>query len=97
MTEVDNTKTAVHIIVHGYVQGVGFRSFVQSRALALGLVGWVRNCDDGTVEIWAEGPRDALERLTRQVYGGPRSGLVSHLDVSWHAPQETFSGFHIRW
>ncbi len=97
MTEVDNAKTAVHIIVHGQVQGGGFRSFVQARALALGVVGWVRNRDEGTVEIWAEGPRDTLQRLTQQVQRGPRYGLVSQLDINWHALKDTFGGFNIRW
>lgn len=97
MTDVDHAKAAVHIIVHGQVQGVGFRSFVQARALALGSVGWVRNRDEGTVEIWAEGSRDTLQRLIQQVQRGPRYGLVSHLDTNWHAPKDTFGGFNIRW
>lgn len=97
MTDVDNLKVAVHITVYGQVQGVGFRSFVQSRALALGVVGWVRNRDEGTVEIWAEGPRDILQRLTQQVQKGPRYGLVTHLGIDWHTPQDTFGEFNIRW
>ncbi len=97
MTDVDQIKAAVHIIVHGHVQGVGFRSFVQTRALALSLEGWVRNCEDGTVEIWAEGPRSALQRLIQYVQKGPRSGLVTHLTVDWSMPLETYDGFFIRW
>ncbi|HOU13915.1 MAG TPA: acylphosphatase [Anaerolineae bacterium] len=97
MTDVDRAKAAVHIIVHGEVQGVGFRSFVQARALALGVVGWVRNRDEGTVEIWAEGPRDTLQRLTQHVQNGPRYGLVSHLDINWYAAKDTYGGFNIRW
>lgn len=97
MTEVNHSKSAVHIIVHGQVQGVGFRSFVQMQALPLDIAGWVRNCADGTVEVWAEGPRSKLERLVQQVQKGPRYGLVNHLNVDWQQPKNFLSGFHIRW
>src|SRR6185437_455819 len=49
--------------VRGRVQGVGFRWWVRSRALELGLVGSASNLDDGRVEVVAEGPRAACERL----------------------------------
>ena len=49
--------TSVHVLVRGRVQGVGFRSGTQRRASQLGLVGWVRNLPDDTVEIHAEGWR----------------------------------------
>ena len=97
MTDVSQSKTAIHIIVYGHVQGVGFRSFVQMRALPLEIAGWVRNCADGTVEIWAEGPRNKLERLAQQVQKGPRHGSVDHLDINWQQPKDLLRGFHIRW
>ncbi len=97
MTDVNHSITAVHIIVHGYVQGVGFRSFVQMQALPLEIAGWVRNRADGTVEIWAEGSRHKLERLVQQVQRGPRHGSVNHLDIDWQQPKDFLSGFHIRW
>ena len=49
--------------LRGRVQGVGMRWWVRSQALELGLRGWAANLDDGRVEIVAEGPRDACERL----------------------------------
>ena len=55
------TDSAVHIIVHGRVQGVFFRASAQGRAVELSLVGWVRNLPDNTVEIHAEGDRENLE------------------------------------
>ncbi|MBN2391758.1 MAG: acylphosphatase [Anaerolineae bacterium] len=97
MTDVSHSITAVHIIVHGYVQGVGFRSFVQMQALPLEISGWVRNCADGTVEIWAEGSRNKLERLAQQVQKGPRHGSVDRLDIDWQQPKNLLHGFHIRW
>ena len=97
MTDVNHSITAIHIIVHGHVQGVGFRSFVQMRALPLEIAGWVRNRADGTVEIWAEGPRNKLERLAQQVQKGPLHGSVDHLDIDWQQPKNLLHGFHIRW
>ena len=49
--------------VHGYVQGVGFRWWVRARALELGLVGHARNTVDGRVEVVAQGPAEAVDRL----------------------------------
>src|SRR5213595_3888362 len=62
----------LHAVVRGDVQGVGFRYFVQRKAQQLGLRGWVRNNDDGTVELVAEGDRGKLEDLERAVRAGPR-------------------------
>jgi acylphosphatase len=73
----------LHAVVHGDVQGVGFRYFVVRRAKDAGLVGWVRNRSDGAVECLAEGPRPALERLLDQLRQGPRPAEVSEVDVEW--------------
>jgi acylphosphatase len=51
------------VFVRGHVQGVGFRWWTRARALELGLTGWARNTDDRRVEVVAEGPPDAVERL----------------------------------
>ena len=89
--------TALHIIVHGHVQGVGFRYFVQKHALTLDITGWVRNRPEGTVEIWAEGPRAALDTLVSRIGRGPRHGLVRRLEHEWYTAKDTFQGFDIRW
>ena len=47
----------------GRVQGVGFRMFVQQNALELGITGWVKNMDDGTVTMEVQGTQDAIDRL----------------------------------
>lgn len=73
----------LHAVVRGYVQGVGFRYFVQRRAGQLGLRGWVRNNDDGTVEVLAEGERPELEELRRSLEEGPRMARVSAVDADW--------------
>jgi acylphosphatase len=93
----ETQKSAVHIVVYGYVQGVGFRYFVQANAQRLDIVGWVRNRPDGTVEIWAEGPRESLESLIQLVHRGPRQGLVRRLETNWYSPKGEYHGFNIRW
>jgi len=87
----------LHAIVRGDVQGVGFRYFVQRSAAQLGLTGWVRNNDDGTVEVVAEGPREKLEELRRAVERGPRMAHVPRVDAEWSAATGTLHGFDLSW
>lgn len=79
-----------HIIVEGLVQGVGFRWFVQRRAEALGINGWVRNLYNGNVEIEAEGERSLLEEFIKEVKVGPRSAHVSNLKIEWKESKPPF-------
>ena len=72
---------AKQIIVHGKVQGVGFRYFVQHVAQKLGLVGNVRNCPDLTVEIFVEGDLKKIEKLVERVKEGPPLSWVQRVDV----------------
>jgi len=65
-------------IVEGRVQGVGFRYYATQKARALGVRGWVRNCQDGTVEAAVCGPEAALSRLEQALWSGPgRVGQVT--------------------
>jgi acylphosphatase len=83
--------------VHGYVQGVGFRYFVVQKAQALGLRGYTRNRRDSSVEVVAQGPRPALERLLILLRQGPSAAEVTEVQTTWRQPTEHFSGFHVRW
>ncbi|HEY0756696.1 MAG TPA: acylphosphatase [Ktedonobacteraceae bacterium] len=99
---MENQKTShesqeLHAIVHGQVQGVGFRYFVIEQALALGLRGYTRNESDGSVEILAQGPRQALESLLALLWRGPSAATVTQVEVDWGKPSSHVSGFHIRW
>ena len=87
----------LHAVVHGDVQGVGFRYFVQRKAQQLGLRGWVRNNDDGTVELVAEGLRPALEELRRAVEEGPRMASVDRVDVRWSSASGGLDRFELAW
>jgi acylphosphatase len=85
----------LHAVVHGDVQGVGFRYFVQRCAGETGLAGWVRNRPDGSVELVAEGSRAALQRLLEQVNRGPGLAEVERVDADWGEGQN-LSGFSVR-
>lgn len=87
----------LHAIVRGDVQGVGFRYFVQRRAQQLGLQGWVRNNDDGTVELVAEGTRKQLEDLKRAVEEGPRLARVDRVETRWSEGTGDLPRFELAW
>ena len=70
----------LYVAVRGRVQGVGFRWFVRERARALGLTGWVRNRQDGAVEVLAVGNDDALETLRNLLRRGPSGAHVSEVE-----------------
>jgi acylphosphatase len=69
-------------LVSGRVQGVGFRWFVEREAAALGLTGWVRNREDGRVEVMATGAREPLAVLHARLREGPRAARVDEVAVS---------------
>lgn len=65
-----------HFLVRGRVQGVGFRWYVQREAAALELCGWVRNTEDGHVEVLAAGDPAVLDLLRKALRRGPRGSRV---------------------
>jgi acylphosphatase len=73
---------AVHVIVRGRVQGVGYRAFVEREAAARRLAGWVRNRRDGTVEAVLVGTDASVDSMLVACRQGPRSALVDGLDVA---------------
>ena len=87
---------AAHIVIHGRVQGVGYRFFAQDLAEALGLVGWVRNCPDGTVESYVEGPRPAIEAYIQRLEDGPSMARVESVGADWQPPQSAHTSFTIQ-
>jgi acylphosphatase len=81
--------------VRGRVQGVGFRYFVEHSAKALDLRGWVRNVDDGSVEVYALGTARQLADLAGQLWRGPRWAEVRGVDET-EAALENHSDFSVR-
>jgi len=87
----------LEVKVYGHVKGVYYRAFTSQRAKSLGLRGYVRNLPQiSAVEINAEGPKEKLEELVRQLEVGPPESVVEHMDVEWSAFTGQFSNFEIR-
>lgn len=80
---------ARRFIIRGRVQGVGFRWFVEREARQLGLVGWVRNNEDSTVELLAAGSTEQLADLRTRLKDGPRASRVDAVDEYEVSPEET--------
>lgn len=97
MSDTTPTGARLHAVVHGRVQGVSFRYYTRQRARELGLVGYVRNQPDGTVEVVAEGPRDAVEALLAFLGTGQRPAFVTHVETRWPLPTGTFERFEVRY
>jgi acylphosphatase len=79
-------REARRVLISGRVQGVWFRDSLRRLAASLGVAGWARNRPDGSVELWAEGPADAVERLIEYAREGPPRASVEHLEVQPQPP-----------
>lgn len=77
----------------GRVQGVGFRWWTRGQALRLGLVGTAANLADGRVEVVAEGPRGACERLAELLGSSGTPGVVDHVATRYGEPRGGLTGF----
>jgi acylphosphatase len=86
---------AHRLLIAGRVQGVGFRWYAVESARQEGLAGWVRNCDDGRVDVWAEGDAEALARFERRLWQGPRGARVDDVQSEDVVPTGTHD-FEIR-
>ena len=81
--------------VRGRVQGVGFRDYTQRVAARLGLTGYVRNLDDGRVEVYAAGPPQMLSDLAAALHQGPYLSVVHGVEEQ-DAALKSYSDFQIR-
>ncbi|MHB9156332.1 MAG: acylphosphatase [Endomicrobiales bacterium] len=91
-------KIKFHSVISGRVQGIGYRWFVQRTGARLGLGGWVRNLDDGRVEIEAEADsRETADRFLHFLRYGHPSALVKEIATDWRAAgEEQYTDFEIR-
>ena len=87
-------RSARRWLVRGWVQGVGFRYFVQRAAIELELTGYARNLSDGRVEVYAAGPTEALETMAGLLHRGPRWSDVRGVDEQ-EAPVHRYDSFRI--
>ena len=75
---------ALHVIVEGRVQGVGFRAHVEHEAKERGLRGWVRNRSDGSVEAVFSGEEEDVQSMIVACHRGPRMSLVREVKSEPH-------------
>ena len=87
-------KTARLYVVEGRVQGVGFRMFVEEVAVELGLQGYVCNRRDGSVEVYAAGKEEVLDRLRAELEKGPSAARVTRV-AEGPAPLRNYHTFSI--
>jgi acylphosphatase len=83
------------LLISGHVQGVGYRAFTRHAATRRGLVGGVRNLDDGQVEAEVEGMKNLVEAMIGELRIGPPGARVLTVQVEWAPPSGRFTGFHI--
>ena len=87
---------AVRAVVEGRVQGVGFRFWTVLYAKKFGITGWVRNCPDYSVEIFAEGEPDSLYDFLNAVQHGHPLAHVLNCNIN-AASYEGFNSFEVRY
>ena len=93
MTETQEFR--LHALITGMVQGVGYRFFVLKSAEELGLAGWVRNRWDGRVEVAAEGPHEALNKLLLKLRRGPIGAQVDDVQYEFSDSKGEFKQFAV--
>ena len=71
---------AVKITVHGKVQGVFYRKSAAEKATSLGLVGWVKNNPDGTVQMLVQGPENRIVKMVEWCWEGPKNAVVTTVE-----------------
>jgi len=91
-----NSHQRLHAKVKGRVQGVGFRYYVLGAASEIGLVGWVRNRRDGSVEVIAEGKTEILGELVQALERGSRSSAVKEVKTQLQEATGEFDTFFVR-
>lgn len=90
-------RTRAHLFISGVVQGVSYRASTQVEAQKRGVVGWVKNLDDGRVEAVLQGPRERVDDLIRWCHHGPPAAKVDQVVVSWENPGDDWKSFDVHY
>jgi len=91
----EQTHNCFHGIVHGRVQGVGYRVFARQAALRYAITGWVKNLPSGAVEVHAEGEELALTEFLTELYRGPVLSHVRDIELTWQRTESQHAQFEI--
>ena len=86
-----------HLFISGVVQGVSYRASTQEQARRRGIVGWVKNLEDGRVEAVAQGSKDKVAELLAWCRTGPPAAKVDKVEVSWEEVGDELRGFDVRY
>jgi acylphosphatase len=82
-------------VITGGVQGVAYRTYAQDSATELGLVGYVKNMSDGSVQVVAQGSPEVLKEFVEYLHEGSLMSEVSGVAVDWGSMQKLYSEFSI--
>ena len=86
---------ARRFLIRGQVQGVGYRFFAQRAAARHQVVGYIRNCADGTVEALVEGPANSVEAFKHDLATGPQWAVVNQVEEISLEPTGRYSMFRV--
>ncbi len=86
---------SAHIYYAGMVQGVGFRLAAHTRATSLGLKGWVKNLDDGRVEVLCEGDEPGIKAFLENM-SSVFNGYIRDIDIDWQDRAGRYEAFDVR-
>ena len=89
------SNKCVQLVVRGRVTGVFFRASAQREARRLGITGFVKNRNDSSIEILAEGDEDAIKELVNWAHHGPSAARVDSCDVRWRSYTGEHADFEI--
>lgn len=89
------SSVAAELVVSGIVQGVGYRYYCYRKANELGIIGQVSNQPDGSVRVWAEADRSAIDALIVELKLGPPAAEVLDVAIEWRDVTGAYSSFRI--
>jgi acylphosphatase len=92
---VVDTKTQVHVVISGQVQGVWYRASTKQKAEELGLTGWVKNTAQGNVEAVFEGDESTVNQMIAWCRKGPPLAQVTDVKITRKRFSGTFAGFAV--
>jgi acylphosphatase len=84
------------LLITGFVQGVGFRRFIQKQAQEMIVGGWVRNMPEGGVEVLLQGERQEVEMLIDACHKGPFLAEVEEVEIIWEGITQEYADFSVR-
>jgi len=93
--DICRMKQSVQLKITGIVQGVFFRQTTVEKARELDICGWIRNCEDGSVELEAEGDENLLKVFIQWCHRGPRSAVVNNVEIK-NGEAKNYKTFEIK-